>query len=61
MQLPIQRVPGVKRPGREAGHSHPSSSEVNNAWNYTSIPQYVFIVRYLVKQRDNFTFTLHGA
>jgi hypothetical protein len=33
---------GVKRPGREAGHSHPSSAEVKNAWSYTSTPQYAF-------------------
>jgi hypothetical protein len=30
--------PGVKRPGREADHSSPSSSKVNNAWSYTSSP-----------------------
>jgi hypothetical protein len=40
-QPPIQWVPGafplvVKRPGREADHSPPSSDEVNNAWRYTS-------------------------
>jgi len=29
---------GVKRPGRKAGHSPPSSAEVKNAWSYTSIP-----------------------
>jgi hypothetical protein len=29
---------GVKRPGLEADHSPPSSAEVKNAWNYTSIP-----------------------
>jgi hypothetical protein len=29
---------GVKRPGREADHSPPSSAEVKNAWNYTSTP-----------------------
>jgi len=38
----IQWVPGalslgVKRPGREAGRSPPSSAEVKNAWRYTSI------------------------
>jgi hypothetical protein len=27
---------GVKRPGREADHSPPSSTEVKNAWSYTS-------------------------
>jgi hypothetical protein len=37
----IQCVPGtltprVKRPGRETGHSLPSSAEFNNAWSYTS-------------------------
>jgi hypothetical protein len=41
-QPPIQRVPGalpvgIKRPGREAYHSPPSSAEVKNAWSYTSI------------------------
>jgi hypothetical protein len=35
-----QRVPGalslgVKRPGREADHSPPSSAEVKNGWSYT--------------------------
>jgi hypothetical protein len=39
--LTIQYVPealslGVKRPGRETGHSPPSSAEVKNAWSYTS-------------------------
>jgi hypothetical protein len=28
--------PGVKRPGREADHSPPSSAEAKNAWSYTS-------------------------
>jgi hypothetical protein len=46
-QPPIQWVLGalflvVKRPGREADHSPPSSAEVRNAWSYTSTPQYVF-------------------
>jgi hypothetical protein len=27
----------VKRPGREADHSLPSSVEVKNAWRYTSL------------------------
>jgi hypothetical protein len=45
IQPPIQWVPaalsvGVKRPGREADHSPPSSAEFKNAWNYTSTPQY---------------------
>jgi hypothetical protein len=42
-QRPIQWIPGtlslgVKRPGREADHSPPSSDEVKNAWSYTSTP-----------------------
>jgi len=49
--------PGVKRPGREAGHSPPSSTEVKNAWNYTSTPPFFFMVWCLVKHRD-FTFSL---
>jgi hypothetical protein len=28
----------VKRPGREADHSPPSSAEVKNAWSYTFTP-----------------------
>jgi hypothetical protein len=49
---------GVKRPGREADHSAPSSAEVKNAWSYTSTPQYVFMAWCLVKHRDNFTLPL---
>jgi hypothetical protein len=42
-QPPIQWVSGalslgVKRPGREADHSPPSSAEVKNVWSYTSTP-----------------------
>jgi hypothetical protein len=38
---PIRWVPGtlslgVKWPGLEADHSHPSSAEVKNVWSYTS-------------------------
>jgi hypothetical protein len=41
-QHPIQWVPGalslgVKRPGREADHLHPSSAEVKNLWSYGGI------------------------
>jgi hypothetical protein len=40
--------PGVKRPGREADHSPPTSAEVKNTWLYTSTPPYVYIsVRFL--------------
>jgi hypothetical protein len=51
----------VKRPGREADHSPPSSVEVKNAWSYTSAPQYVFMALCLVKHRDNFTFTFNPS
>jgi hypothetical protein len=42
-QLPSQWVPGtlslgMKRPGREADNSAPSSAEVKNVWGYTSTP-----------------------
>jgi hypothetical protein len=47
---------GVKRPGREADQSPPSSAEVKNARGYTSTPQHVFMAWCLVKHRDNFTF-----
>jgi len=48
-QPPIQWISealtaGVKRPVHEADHSPPSIAEVNNAWSYTSTPQYVFMV-----------------
>jgi hypothetical protein len=47
-QLPIQWIPGafsrgVKRPGREADYSPPTSAEVKNTWIYTSTPPYVFM------------------
>jgi hypothetical protein len=40
-QPPIQWVPGavslgLKRPGREADHSPPSSAKFRNSWSYTS-------------------------
>jgi hypothetical protein len=47
-QPPVQWVPGtlspgVKRPGREAYHSPPTSAEVKKTWIYTSTPPYVFM------------------
>jgi hypothetical protein len=48
---------GVKRPGREADHSPPSSAEV---LSYTSIPHYAFMAWCLGKKHgDNFTFFLY--
>jgi hypothetical protein len=47
-QLTIQWVSGalysgVKRPGREADHSPPTSAEVKKTWVYTSTPSYAFM------------------
>jgi len=44
---------GVKLSGREADHSPPSNAEVQNAWSYTSIPQYIFLAWCLVKSTGN--------
>jgi hypothetical protein len=46
-------LPGeVNRPGCEADRSLPSSAEVKNAWGYTSIPPYVFMLWCVVKQLE---------
>jgi hypothetical protein len=50
--LPGVLTPDVKRSGREADHSPPSSVEVKNAWSYASTLQYVFMVWRLVKHKD---------
>jgi hypothetical protein len=34
---------GVKRQGREADHSPPTSAEVKKTWIYTSTPAHAFI------------------
>jgi len=39
-------------------YSPTSTAKVNNAWSYTSTSPYIFMVWYLVKHRDNFTFTI---
>jgi hypothetical protein len=44
--------PGVKRPGREADHSPPSSAEVKNVWSYISTSQCAFMAWCSVKHRD---------
>jgi hypothetical protein len=53
-QPPIQWVTeaislGVKRPGRKADHSPQSSAEVKNAWSYTLLAQYAYMVWWSVK------------
>jgi hypothetical protein len=35
--------PGVKRPGREIGHSPPASADVKKIWIYTSALPYAFM------------------
>jgi hypothetical protein len=35
--------PGVKRQGREADHSSPTSGEIKKTWMYTSTPSYIFM------------------
>jgi hypothetical protein len=42
-QPTIQWLQGVKRPGREADHSPPTSAEVENTWIYTCTLPYVFM------------------
>jgi hypothetical protein len=61
-QSPIQWVPGalsleVKRPGREADHSPPSSVEVKECVELYLHSPNLFMAWYLVKHRD-FTFTV---
>jgi hypothetical protein len=57
LRVPIQpctkRVPGVKRPVREAGHQRTSDAKVKNEWHYTSTHH----MRYGVKS-DSFTFSV---
>jgi hypothetical protein len=43
IQPPIHWVPGVNRPGREADHSSPTSTEVKKTYFYTTTPPYVFM------------------
>jgi hypothetical protein len=52
-QPPIKWVPGalsrvVKRQGREADHSSPTSAEIKKMWIYTSTPPYVFMAQCLI-------------
>jgi hypothetical protein len=59
----IKYIPGalflvVKRLGREAEHSPPSSAEVNNAWSYTSTPHYALIAWCSVKKSTGATLPL---
>jgi len=58
-QPPIQQVlgdtsPRAKEPGREGDNSPPSSTQIKNAWEYSSTPPYVFKAWYL-RHTDIFT------
>jgi hypothetical protein len=65
-QTPIQWVPGdlslgVKRPGREADNSPPSTAEAKNGRSYTSNPPICLqsvVLSLKKKAQGNFTFTL---
>jgi len=46
--------------GSKAGHSHASSAEVKIRGATAPLPQYVFTTWYVVKHKDNFTFTQLG-
>jgi hypothetical protein len=41
--IPGALSPGVKRQGREADHSPPTSAEVKKMWIYISTPPYAFM------------------
>jgi hypothetical protein len=62
-QPPIQWTlqdpsPGVKRPGREADDSFPSSVEAKNGGAIPPLPNMSsWLDAWLIKHRDNFTFT----
>jgi hypothetical protein len=50
--IPVALSLEVRRTGREADHSPPSSAEVKREWNYTSTPPISLHGIY----RDNFTY-----
>jgi hypothetical protein len=50
----------IKRPGREADNSHPSSAEVKNAWSYAYTPQYAFTAWCLVKAQGQIYLYIYG-
>jgi len=42
---------GVKRPGREANHSHPSFVEAKIMWSYIFTPPYISMVWCLIEEQ----------
>ena len=43
LQILRSSFPGVKRPGHEADHTPPYSSEFKNEWSYTYVSPYAFL------------------
>jgi hypothetical protein len=46
--VPGALSPGVKRPGREADHSPPTTTEIKKTWIYTSTLPYAFMAQCLI-------------
>jgi hypothetical protein len=46
--------PKVKRSGRGADHSYPSTANADNAWRYTSSPSYAFIMWCFTNHKHKF-------
>jgi hypothetical protein len=45
-------IPGLKRSGREPGHSAQSNADVKKMWVYTCTPPYVFMAQYVISQAE---------
>jgi hypothetical protein len=61
-QVPGALSLGVKQPGHEADHSHPSSAKVKYVWSYIYTPPirlHGMVLSEKKKHRDNFTFTFY--
>jgi hypothetical protein len=46
--------------GDKSDRSRSSSNKVRNTWSYTSTPPFVLMVWYLIRHKDNFTFSLYN-
>jgi hypothetical protein len=46
---------GIKWPGHEADHLHPSYAKINSTCSFTYIPPYLFMASCLMKHRNCFT------
>jgi hypothetical protein len=62
-QLPVQWISGalslgVKRLGRKADHSPPSSAEVKDEWSYNSTTHYAFMAWCSIKKSTGTTLPL---